>query len=95
MTIFRWVMGVIAALRQNSWIDYVASTFALIGYSIFGFLIKSNTGLFEVDEFWLDRKEGFCEHFAAAFVVVMRAAGLSPFALSRPALAVAVLVRVG
>ncbi len=26
-----------------------------------------------VDEFWLDRKEGFCEHFAAAFVVVMRA----------------------
>ncbi|MDQ6629508.1 MAG: DUF3488 and transglutaminase-like domain-containing protein [Pseudomonadota bacterium] len=28
-----------------------------------------------VDEFWLDRKEGFCEHFAAAFVVVMRAAG--------------------
>jgi hypothetical protein len=28
-----------------------------------------------VDEFWLDRKTGFCEHFAAAFVVVMRAAG--------------------
>ncbi|WP_295641972.1 DUF3488 and transglutaminase-like domain-containing protein [uncultured Methylibium sp.] len=26
-----------------------------------------------VDEFWLDRKTGFCEHFAAAFVVVMRA----------------------
>jgi transglutaminase-like putative cysteine protease len=26
-----------------------------------------------VDEFWLDRKLGFCEHFAAAFVVVMRA----------------------
>jgi transglutaminase-like putative cysteine protease len=29
-----------------------------------------------VDEFWLDRKEGFCEHFAAAFVVVLRAAGI-------------------
>ena len=28
-----------------------------------------------VDEFWLDRKTGFCEHFAAAFVVIMRAAG--------------------
>ena len=28
-----------------------------------------------VDEFWLDRKDGFCEHFAAAFVVAMRAAG--------------------
>ncbi|WP_231638081.1 transglutaminase family protein [Piscinibacter sakaiensis] len=26
-----------------------------------------------VDEFWLDRREGFCEHFASAFVVVMRA----------------------
>jgi transglutaminase-like putative cysteine protease len=26
-----------------------------------------------VDEFWLDRKLGFCEHFAASFVVVMRA----------------------
>ena len=28
-----------------------------------------------VDEFWLDRKTGFCEHFASAFVVIMRAAG--------------------
>jgi lytic murein transglycosylase B len=26
-----------------------------------------------IDDFWLDRKQGFCEHFAAAFVVVMRA----------------------
>lgn len=26
-----------------------------------------------IDEFWLDRKLGFCEHFAAAFVVVLRA----------------------
>jgi protein-glutamine gamma-glutamyltransferase len=26
-----------------------------------------------IDEFWLDRQEGFCEHYAAAFVVVMRA----------------------
>ena len=26
-----------------------------------------------IDEFWLDRKAGFCEHFASAFVVVMRA----------------------
>ena len=27
----------------------------------------------KIDQFWLDRREGFCEHFAAAFVVVMRA----------------------
>jgi len=26
-----------------------------------------------IDEFWLDRRSGFCEHYAAAFVVVMRA----------------------
>ena len=26
-----------------------------------------------IDEFWIDRRIGFCEHFAAAFVVVMRA----------------------
>ena len=26
-----------------------------------------------IDEFWFDRKLGFCEHFAAAFVVIMRA----------------------
>lgn len=26
-----------------------------------------------VDEFWLDRRAGFCEHYASAFVVVMRA----------------------
>jgi transglutaminase-like putative cysteine protease len=26
-----------------------------------------------IDEFWFDRKLGFCEHFAAAYVVVMRA----------------------
>lgn len=29
-----------------------------------------------LDEFWLDRKQGFCEHFSAAFVVVMRAMGV-------------------
>ena len=29
-----------------------------------------------IDEFWLDRKEGFCEHFTAAFVVIMRALGV-------------------
>jgi transglutaminase-like putative cysteine protease len=29
-----------------------------------------------VDEFWLERKLGFCEHYASAFVVVMRALGI-------------------
>lgn len=28
------------------------------------------------DEFWFDRKQGFCEHIASAFVVLMRALGI-------------------
>lgn len=30
----------------------------------------------EVDDFLFDRKEGYCEHFSSAFVVLMRAAGV-------------------
>jgi len=30
-------------------------------------------GPHSADEFWFDRKEGFCEHIASAFVVLMRA----------------------
>ncbi|MGM9512930.1 transglutaminaseTgpA domain-containing protein [Roseateles sp. DB2] len=29
-----------------------------------------------IDEFWFDRRLGFCEHFASAFVVMMRAMGV-------------------
>jgi transglutaminase-like putative cysteine protease len=28
------------------------------------------------DEFWFDRKAGFCEHIASSFVILMRAAGV-------------------
>ncbi len=41
-----------------------------------GFTYTLEPGPYEkdaIDEFWLDRKLGFCEHFASAFVVVMRA----------------------
>jgi transglutaminase-like putative cysteine protease len=34
------------------------------------------TGTDPIDAFWLDTREGFCEHFAASFVVVMRAMGV-------------------
>ncbi|RZI83432.1 MAG: DUF3488 domain-containing protein [Rubrivivax sp.] len=30
----------------------------------------------QIDRFWIDRRAGFCEHFATAFVVVMRAMGV-------------------
>lgn len=29
-----------------------------------------------IDRFWLDRKVGFCEHYATAFVVILRAMGV-------------------
>lgn len=42
-----------------------------------GYTYTLTPGVYEgthpVDEFWLDRRQGFCEHFASAFVVVMRA----------------------
>jgi transglutaminase-like putative cysteine protease len=33
-------------------------------------------GQHTADEFWFDRKEGFCEHIASAYVVLMRAMGI-------------------
>ncbi|MEP7059074.1 MAG: DUF3488 and transglutaminase-like domain-containing protein, partial [Caldimonas sp.] len=39
-------------------------------------LAPGDYGTDAIDEFWLDRREGFCEHFAASFVVVMRALGV-------------------
>jgi transglutaminase-like putative cysteine protease len=44
-----------------------------------GFTYTLSPGAYEgdpVDEFWLDRKVGFCEHFATSFVVVLRAMGI-------------------
>ncbi|MFT4242260.1 MAG: DUF3488 and transglutaminase-like domain-containing protein, partial [Acidovorax sp.] len=36
-------------------------------------LVPGTYGEHTADEFWFDRKEGFCEHIASAFVVLMRA----------------------
>jgi len=55
----------------------VASLYAYIGST--GFTYTLTPGAYEadpVDEFWLDRRVGFCEHFATAFVVVLRAMGV-------------------
>jgi protein-glutamine gamma-glutamyltransferase len=45
-------------------------------YTLTPGLYAEEGGLDAIDEFWLDRKQGFCEHYAAAFVVVMRAMGV-------------------
>lgn len=42
-------------------------------YTLTPGLYGENNPRSAIDEFWLDRKLGFCEHYAAAFVVVMRA----------------------
>ncbi len=55
----------------------VASLYRHIGSA--GFTYTLSPGAYEhdpVDEFWLDRKVGFCEHFATAFVVVLRSMGI-------------------
>jgi len=60
--------------------DVVATTAALldhIRHSDFSYTLAPGTyGRDAVDEFWLDRRAGFCEHFAVSFVVVMRALGI-------------------
>ncbi|MDP1655818.1 MAG: DUF3488 and transglutaminase-like domain-containing protein [Hylemonella sp.] len=33
-------------------------------------------GQHSADEFWFDRKQGFCEHIASSFVILMRASGI-------------------
>ncbi len=33
-------------------------------------------GTHSADEFWFDRREGFCEHIASSFVILMRALGI-------------------
>ncbi|PKO65596.1 MAG: DUF3488 domain-containing protein [Betaproteobacteria bacterium HGW-Betaproteobacteria-16] len=41
-----------------------------------GYVYTVDPGLYgehTADEFWFDRKEGFCEHIASAFVILMRA----------------------
>ena len=44
-----------------------------------GYRYTLDPGLFgqhSADEFWFDRKEGFCEHIASSFVILMRGLGL-------------------
>ena len=64
------LQGASAGTLAGAMLQVIASG----GYSYT--LAPGEYGRDAVDEFWLDRKEGFCEHFAAAFVVVMRAMGV-------------------
>lgn len=57
-----------AALVQRA-LDWVHAEFAYT-------LDTSLPGRHAVDEFLFDQKQGYCEHFSSAFVVLMRAAGI-------------------
>ena len=58
-----------------------ADAAALVQYAMqrlrtggYGYTLEPGVyGRHTADEFWFDRKEGFCEHIASAFVVLMRA----------------------
>lgn len=44
-----------------------------------GYVYTLEPGVFgqhTADEFWFDRKQGFCEHIASSFVILMRALGI-------------------
>lgn len=52
----------------------VAALLAHVRSADFSYTLEPGSyGKHAVDEFWLDRRLGFCEHFAASMVVVLRA----------------------
>ncbi|WP_045476812.1 transglutaminase family protein [Serpentinimonas barnesii] len=58
----------------QAWVDAV-----LLRLRTGGYQYTLEPGLFgrhSADEFWFDRRQGFCEHIAASFVVLMRALGI-------------------
>jgi hypothetical protein len=71
-----WAAALVASpgLRQAGARELAAAVLQHIRSAGFTYTLEPGPyGRDAIDEFWLDRKLGFCEHFAAAFVVVMRA----------------------
>jgi len=61
----------LAAGGTVAYVNAVLSRLSTDGYSYT--LAPGVYGEHTADEFWFDHKEGFCEHIASAFVVLMRA----------------------
>jgi protein-glutamine gamma-glutamyltransferase len=57
--------------RAPALVDAVLNRLRTGGYSYT--LEPGVFGIHTADEFWFDRKEGFCEHIASSFVILMRA----------------------
>ena len=63
--------------RHNTDRAIVEAAYAMFGRERFMYtLAPPPLGTHMVDEFLFDTRSGFCEHYAAAFVVLMRAAGV-------------------
>ena len=60
-----------ANASTNVWIDVALQRLRTSGYIYT--LDPGEFGLHTADEFWFDKKEGFCEHIASSFVILMRA----------------------
>jgi transglutaminase-like putative cysteine protease len=63
-----------AGASNQTMVDAVMERLRTGGYSYT--LEPGVFGLHTADEFWFDRKAGFCEHIASSFVLLMRAMGI-------------------
>jgi hypothetical protein len=61
----------LAGAGTQAMVDAVLERLRTGGYSYT--LDPGVFGMHSADEFWFDRKEGFCEHIASSFVLLMRA----------------------
>ncbi|MEN9538330.1 MAG: hypothetical protein RLZZ126_565 [Pseudomonadota bacterium] len=62
------------ALRQRGPVAYVDAALDRLRTGGYSYTLEPGVyGQHTADEFWFDRKEGFCEHIASSFVVLMRA----------------------
>ena len=72
-----WASQLRARLGDGDARTLASALMAHIRTSNFSYTLQPGLyGRDAIDEFWLDRREGFCEHFATTFVVLLRAMGV-------------------
>jgi transglutaminase-like putative cysteine protease len=72
-----WARQTRLALASSDARTLAAAVLAYIRQEPFVYTLQpGDYGANAVDEFWFERRQGFCEHYATAFVVVMRAMGV-------------------
>ncbi|MBK9440413.1 MAG: DUF3488 domain-containing transglutaminase family protein [Comamonadaceae bacterium] len=63
--------------RQADGAHWVAAVLERLRSGAYVYTLEPGVyGRHSADEFWFDRKEGFCEHIASSFVILMRALGV-------------------